>query len=162
MTDQTVKKIKQKDDYTLEELRALIAEMDESIGRQHGKSGKIFEDEEKEKNRLWNNYCSRKSRERRRKVEKDQEKSFMEAHGLSADEDEYGIRPVDERRYIRCFHSGYIDAPVYRKYVQRMTGLSLKQICILQKRTGLIPVPAVGDAEAEKDWKERYERGDIY
>lgn len=162
MNDQETKKKKGKDDYTIEELRLLLAEMDKKIGRQHGKSGITYDDPAKEKDRLWNNYSSRLSRERRKNIEKAQEKTFLEAHNIKCDEDEFGIRPVDERRYKACFHSGYIGAPVYRDYVRRMTGLNLKQICILQKRTGLIPVPAVEDAEADKDWKERYERGDIY
>lgn len=147
---------------TIESIKAELEELDKALGRQHGRAGKTFDDPEKEKRRLWNNLQSRKSRNNRREIEKKREKSYRESLGIVDDEDEYGIRPIDERRYIACFHSGYIDAPVYRKYVQRMTGLNLKQILVLQKRTGLIPVPAVNDDEADADAKKRWETGNYY
>ena len=146
----------------IQDLRDKIAALDKDLGRQHGILGKAFSNDEEEYRRLYNNYHSRKSRKVRKDIEKKQEKTYMELHGINNDEDEFGIRPVDERRYKACFHSGYIDAPVYRSYVKRMTGLSLKQISILQKRTGLIPVPPVGDKEADIDEQRRYETGDIY
>lgn len=146
----------------IQELRDKIAELDKDLGRQHGILGKAFSSDEEEYRRLYNNYHSRKSRHSKKEIEKRQEKTYMEMHGINNDEDEFGIRPVDERRYKGCFHSGYIGEPVKRSYVKRMTGLSLKQINIMQKRTGLYPVPPVGDKEADIDEQRRYETGDIY
>jgi hypothetical protein len=144
---------------TIESIKAELEELDKALGRQHGRAGKTFDDPEKEKRRLWNNLQSRKSRNNRREIEKKREKSYRESLGIVDDEDEYGIRPIDERRYIACFHSGYIDAPVYRKYVQRMTGLSLKQVYLLQQETGLKPYPAVTEKVADKDQKIRDREG---
>ena len=160
-----IKDLREKYDLTqinemLKEVKQKLAELDPS--RQHGRAGKECDDPYQEYTRLKNNYDSRVSRAKKKALEKQQDKTFNEIYGINTDEDEYGIRPVDERRYKRCFHSGYIGAPVYRDYVKRMTGLSLKQIAILQKRTGLIPVPAVEDAEADADEKRRWETGDIY
>jgi hypothetical protein len=150
-------------DYTIEEIQKELDDLDVILGRQHGREGKKFDDPEKEKRRLWNNLSSRKSRLSRRNIEKAQETAYNQALKLDTDEaDEYGIKPVDERRYVKCFHSGYIGAPVYLKYVKMMTGLTLKQIAILQERTGEIPVPPVTKAQADADEKERWERGDIY
>lgn len=147
---------------TIESIKAELEELDKQLGRQHGRAGAKYDDPEKEKRRLWNNLQSRKSRHSKKSLEKRREQSYRESLGIVDDEDEYGIRPVDERRYIKCFHSGYIDAPVYRKYVQMMTGLSLKQIAVLQKRTGLIPEPKVSDKEADEDAKKRWETGNYY
>ena len=42
------------------------------------------------------------------------------------------------------------------------TGLTLKQLSILQERTGLKTVPPVDKRKADLDFKRRWERGDIY
>lgn len=144
----------------IEKLKARQAELSASYKRRHGKQGVECTSLWEEYKRLYNNVHSQESRLRKRNLEKHQEKQFRERY--HPDEDEYGIRPVDERKYIKCFKSGYIGEPVTRVYVRRMTGLSLKQIAILQERTGYVPVPAVGMAEAEADEKRRWETGDIY
>lgn len=147
---------------TLEELRKLIAEANEKLGRQHGRAGKENETEEQEYKRLYNNWKSRESRDRKKKLEKHQERSYRELFGFNADEDEYGIRLVDERRYRACFKSAPIGSIVYRDYVKRMTGLTKNQIYIMQQRTGLVPHPAVTKKEADADEKRRWETGDYF
>lgn len=154
--------------YTLEQCLLELEKAREEIQRlnpkrQHGRSGKEYDDPYDELQRLRNNIASRISRAGRRELEKKQEAHFRTTWGIQAeDADEYGIRPVDERRYIRCFKSGYIDAPVSRKYIKMMSGISLKQMYILQERTGLIPTPRITMEEANIDEKRRYETGDIY
>ena len=157
MTEEKKKKFK---DYTLEEIQAELDELDKQLGRQHGRTGVKYDDVEKEKKRLWNNLQSRKSRNLKQTIENEKDKAVNEILKIHEDEDEFGIRPVDERRYTKCFHSGYIGETPERKYVQIMTGLTLKQINILQKRTGLVPNPAVNDSEADADEKRRWETGD--
>lgn len=149
-------------EYTLEELQQELAELDKQLGRQHGREGKGFDDPEKEKRRLWNNLVSRRSRLARREALVRHDKAVNETLNLHQEEDEYGIKPVDERRYRAKFHSGYIGAPVYVSYIRRMTGLNLMQMYILQERTGLIPTPRIREEDARADWKRRYEQGDIY
>lgn len=148
-------------DEAINVLRQRQAELNSNYKRRHGKQEKQATTKWEEYKRLYNNVKSQESRLRKANLEKQSDKSFNQLHN-NEEEDEYGIRPVDERRYKKCFHSGYIGAPVYRKYIRTMTGLSLKQIAVLQERTGLIPVPAVGKAEAEEDERRRIETGDIY
>lgn len=148
-------------DEAIKQLRQRQAELCANYKRRHGKLEKQAETKWEEYKRLYNNVKSQESRLRKAQLEKEKDKAYNVMHNVE-EEDEYGIRPVDERRYKACFKSGYIGAPVYRKYVRMMTGLSLKQIAILQERTGLVPVPAVGMAEAEADEKRRWESGDIY
>lgn len=126
--------------------------------RQHGKKGTPLADPIEDAKRLLRNKQSREYRARKKALEKAKEQAF----GFTSDEDIYGIRPIDERRYKKCFHSGYIGEIPSRKYVIIMTGLSLRQIQILQERTGLSPIPPVGQKEAAKDEKRRWETGDIY
>lgn len=148
---------------TLEQLRQYEAEYLATRKRQHGRERKVFGTEEEEYKQLYNNWASRESRRRKRELEKSQEESFKQSWGIYAeDADEYGIRPVDERRYKGCFKSYYIGHPIELSYVKRMTGLSLKQILVLQKRTGYIPTPAVTDKAANEDEQRRYETGNIY
>lgn len=151
-----------KKDTPMEVILHELEKLDTSLGRQHGRAGTSSSDSEKDRVRLLNNLNSRLSRMAKREIEKSQEQTYREVLGLNNDADEYGIRPVDERRYRACFRSGYIGEPVERVYVKRMTGLSLNQIRVLQERTGLIPVPAVTAKEANADEKRRYETGDIY
>lgn len=148
-------------DEAIKVLRERQAELNAGYTRRHGKKEKPAETKWEEYKRLYNNVKSQESRLRKAKLEKDKDKVYNQMHNVE-EEDEYGIRPVDERRYKACFKSGYIGAPVYRKYVRMMTGLSLKQIAVLQERTGLVPFPAVDMAEAEADEKRRWETGDIY
>ena len=144
---------------TLDEIKKKLAEADANLNRQHGKLGVKCEDEEKELKKIYNNLKSRESRARKRALEKHQDYTYNKLYGLHADEDEYGIRAIDRRRYTKCFKSGYIDARVTRKYVKMMTGLTLNQIYILQNETGLIPYPAVTKKEANEDEKYRWETG---
>jgi len=153
--------------YTLDEILAKIKEVKSELAnysydRQHGRAGESLDDPYQEYIRLLNNLRSRKTRARKKERLKEQDKVFNEVLNINTNEDEYGIRPIDERRYKATFKSGYIGAPVYRSYIKRMTGLNLKQMYILQERTGLIPTPSISKEEAEADWKKRYERGDIY
>lgn len=149
-------------DYTLEEIIAELNALDDQLGRQHGRIGQKYDDPEKEKRRLWNNLVSRRSRCARKECQKRQDDAYKEILQLASDADEYGIRPIDERRYVRCFHSGYIGEIPKRSYVITMTSLTLTQIKVLQKRTGLYPNPPVSDKEAAIDEKRRYETGDYY
>lgn len=149
-------------EYTLEELQEELSKLNQQLGRQHGREGKGFDDPEKEKRRLWNNLVSRKSRLAKRQALERHDKAVNESLRLHQDEDEYGIKPVDERRYKATFKSGYIGAPVYVSYIRRMTGLNLMQMYVLQEKTGLVPTPRIREEDARADWKSRYEKGDIY
>lgn len=149
-------------EYTLEELQQELAALDTKRDRQHGRAGVGFDDPEKEKRRLWNNLVSRRSRLARRQALQRHDEAVNKSLGLHQNEDEYGIKPVDERRYKATFKSGYIGAPVYVSYIRRMTGLNLMQMYVLQEKTGLIPTPRIREEDARADWKSRYERGDIY
>lgn len=153
--------------YTPEQIHSMLENVRKELStynytRQHGRAGVQSEDEYDEYLRLNNNLVSRKARAKRKMLEQKAEQVFEESLGLKRDEDLYGIRPVDERRYRATFKSGYIGAPVYVSYIKRMTGLNLKQMYILQERTGLIPTPRIKQSTADADWKARYERGDIY
>ena len=151
-------------EYTLEELQHELAELDKQLGRQHGREGKGFDDPEKEKRRLWNNLVSRRSRLARRQALARHDRAVNEALHLHIreDADEWGITPVDERRYKAKFHSGYIGAPVYVKYIMGMTGLKLFQVYQLQERTGLIPTPRVTKEQADANYAYCLRTGDIY
>jgi hypothetical protein len=153
--------------YSLEEITQKLEEVKQELSkfeqkRQHGRAGESFDDPYKEYTRLLNNLRSRQARARRKEHFKRQDKAINKVLNIHQDEDEYGIRPVDERRYKATFKSGYIGEPVYRTYIKRMTGLNLMQMYILQERTGLKPTPVIKEAEAKADWKHRYETGDIY
>ena len=149
-------------EYTLEEIIAELDALDAELGRQHGREGQKYSDPEKEKRRLWNNLVSRRSRNARKEYQKRQDDAYKEILKLASDADEYGIRPIDERRYVHTFHSGFQGEIPERSYVMRMTGLTLNQIRILQKRTNLSPNPPVSDTEASADEKRRERTGDYY
>lgn len=151
-------------EYTLEELQEEIARLDKQLGRQHGREGQKFSDPEKEKRRLWNNLVSRRSRLARRELQKSQDESYNKILNLYQcdDADEWGIRPVDERRYKSKFHSGYIGEPVKLKFVMSTTGLRPFQIYQLQLRTGLIPTPEVTKEQADANYAYCVRTGDIY
>lgn len=142
---------------TYEELKAFFAERAKTM-RQHGKLGKTCENEADDYKRLYNNYLSIKTRANRKKIEKAQDEAW--SWWKQKDEDEYGIRPVDERRYKLCFTSYYKGLPIELSYVKRMTGCTLYQIWILQQRTGFIPSPPVTKKDALADQK-RIEREGI-
>lgn len=148
---------------SLDELLKMLSELDAQIGRQHGRlpqKKKEGEDDAAFYKRLWNNYCSRKSRHRRNTLEKEQEKHYDDVIGFNKDADKFGITPKDQRRYINCFKSYYTCMAIERSYVKRMTGLNLRQIYELQKRTGYKPKPEVTMQEARADEKRRWERGE--
>ena len=148
----------------LQELRIEFAELTKDHKRQHGRKGNSSDNIMEEIVRLTNNIASVKTRKRNRDLDKSRDKVYKESLGLySEDEaDKHGIKPVDERRYIKCFKSGYINAPVYRTYIKRMTGLSLNQMYVLQERTGYIPTPKISFNEAKKDEQALYDSGEIY
>lgn len=143
---------------TLEEIKQRLIELDGALDRQHGKLGKKCETPEEEYKRLYANLKSREYKQRKRNMIDKEEQEFRDYYGIV--EDEYGIRPKDERRYKACFKSAPIGSTVYRKYVKMMTGLTLKQIQIMQERTGLIPYPKVTTKEADADEKRRWELGE--
>jgi len=153
--------------YNLEEIKQKVEELKIELAKysyrqQHGRAGESLENPYEEYDRLLNNLRSRQTRARKKALEQKADKAYNEILDIHKDEDKYGIRPVDERRYKGTFKSGYIGAPVHRSYIKRMTGLNLMQMYILQEKTGLIPTPKIREAEAKADWKHRYETGDIY
>jgi hypothetical protein len=163
--DKTMTDIREQ--YTVEEILIKTEEVKKelekySYDRQHGRSGKSCDDPYEEYIRLLNNLRSRQARARKKERIQHEEKTYKEMLNINTEEDEFGIRPVDERRYKACFKSYYIGAPIERSYIKRMTGLNLKQMYILQERTGFVPTPPIKKAEADADWKQRYETGDIY
>jgi hypothetical protein len=149
-------------DYTIEEIKAELAEFDKTYDRQHGRTGVELDDPEAEKRRLWNNLVSRRSRKARKEAHQRHDKAVREALHLHDGEDEWGIAPVDERRYRSKFKSGYIGAPVKVEYIRRMTGLKLFQMYQLQERTGLIPTPRITKEQADADYQRCIRTGDIY
>ncbi len=156
-----------KEKYSIEQIYQMIDQVKVELAQfsykqQHGRSGESYTDPYKEYTRLLNNLRSRKTRAKRKEIHNAQDKAYNEVLKIHQDEDEYGIRPVDERRYRATFKSGYIGAPVYVSYIRRMTGLSLMQMYVLQERTGLVPTPRIEEKDARADWKRRYDRGDIY
>ena len=138
---------------TLEQLREFFANR-EATTRQHGKKGKTCATEEEEYKRLKNNYISICSRARRKAREQEIDRNFKKSMG-SDDADEYGIRPVDIRRYVAKFKNCAIGSVPELAYVRRMTGCSLFQIYYLQQMTGLYPNPRVTEKDARIDKKYR-------
>ena len=136
---------------TLEQLREFFAYR-EANTRQHGKKGKACLTEEEEYKRLKNNYISICSRAKRKEREQEIDRNFKKRMGAD-DEDEYGIRPVDKRRYIAKFKNCPKGSVVELAYVRRMTGCSLYQIYHLQRMTGLYPNPKVTEKDAKIDKK---------
>lgn len=130
--------------------------------QRHGRLGQVklrpdgTVDEEAEKKRLYQNQKSREARARRKLLAKAQDDFVVRPENVC---DKWGITPKDEARYKRCCSS-----TIYNElsYVKMRTGLTLKQLSVLQERTGLYPVPPVDKKKADLDYKRRYERGDIY
>lgn len=134
--------------------------------QRHGRLGQVklnpdgTVDEEAEKKRLKQNEASRKARAKRKAEAEAVEKAFMEKYVKPENVcDEWGITPKDRERYIRCCSSVYYHD---LSYVKMRTGLTLKQLSILQDETKLYPYPPVDKKKADADYKRRKERGDIY
>lgn len=130
--------------------------------QRHGKLGQVklrpdgTVDEEAEKKRLYQNQKSREARARRKLLAQDLDKLVLNPENKC---DKWGITPKDKARYIRCCSSSIYNS---LSYVRMRTGLSLKQLSVLQDETGLYPVPRVDKRKANADYKKRWERGDIY
>jgi len=140
---------------TYEQLKKRYAELTKGQ-RQHGKLGKPLADPVAEYKRLYKNVKSIECRNRRAAENKEADEKFEKEYSLRKTEVERnGIKPVDERRYNNCFHSTPHGQKVYRSYIKRMTGMTLKQIYILQQKTGLIPYPEITKKEADDDQRYR-------
>lgn len=130
--------------------------------QRHGRLGQVklkedgTVDEEAEKKRLYQNQKSREARARKKKLAESLDECVIRPEYVC---DKWGINKKDEERYIRCCSSVYYND---LSYVKMRTGLTLKQISVLQDRTGLYPVPPVDKKKANADFKRRWERGDIY
>lgn len=134
--------------------------------QRHGRLGQVklnpdgTVDEKAEEKRLKQNEASRKARAKRKAEAEAIENAFMEKYVKPENVcDKWGINKKDEERYIRCCSSVYYND---LSYVKMRTGLTLKQLSILQERTGLKTVPPVDKKKADLDYKRRWERGDIY
>lgn len=148
---------------SLEELRKLMSELDSKLTQQHGRKGTVAETEEQERKRLWNNYKQRLYKQSVKDRAKREDEAFDVWDGNpDRKPDEYGITPIDERRYKNCFRSYYIGFPIEVDYIKRMTGLTIAQIFELQSRTGYKPTPEITKSQAERDRKYRELTGDIY
>ena len=130
--------------------------------QRHGRLGQVklkadgTIDEDAEKKRLYQNQKSREARARRKAEAKKLDEIVVKPENVC---DKWGINKKDRERYIRCCSSVYFHD---LSYVKMRTGLSLKQISVLQDETGLYPVPPVDKKKANADYKKRWERGDIY
>ena len=145
---------------TLEYLREEYARLTKNYTRRHGRKAKVFATPEEEYKQLYNNVSSIKSRNARKEMEARADKSYVEKYGFGADDaDIYGITPKDRRRYEAKFKNCPHGSRVTLEYLRRMTGLTLKQVYILQEQTGLIPYPKVSKIEADKDQKYRDDNG---
>lgn len=137
-------------------------QMNPNPNQRHGRLGQIklkadgTVDEEAERKRLYQNQKSREARARRKKLAEQLDALVVNPKNVC---DKWGITAKDEERYIRCCKSAYYHE---LSYVKMRTGLTLKQLSILQERTGLSPVPPVDRKKANLDYKRRWERGDIY
>lgn len=96
--------------------------------RQHGRAGKVLDDEEAEKRRLYNNLASRISRAKKKlhNMNKD-----LRLAGIK-EVDEFGITDIDIRRYKQCWV--YTNVVPEREYIKRMTGLNDIQVAELDRR----------------------------
>lgn len=145
---------------TLEELEVIYAKLLSQYSRQHGRKAKLSDDPEIRYKQIYKNVKSILSRNKVKKLEADREKSYVEKFGFGNDDaDANGITAKDRRRYIAKFKNCPYGAVVELDYLKRMTGLTLKQIYILQKETGKYPKPAVTEKAANKDQAYRDEEG---
>lgn len=137
---------------TLEELEKRYNDWLAKYPRKHGKAAKLSDDPEIRKKQIYKNLKSIESRHRCKEIDDWHEKSYVERYGFGNDSaDQYGITQKDRRRYKAKFTNCPHGSIVTLDYVQRMTGLNLNQIWILQNETGLKPVPAVTEKAAKKD-----------
>lgn len=97
--------------------------------RQHGKLGTAKEDEQEEKIRIRNNLASQVSRLKKKLQMQELDRK------VKLVEDEDGITEKDERRFKNCFIYENIHPEL--EYVQRMTGLTVDQIRILENKYAL-------------------------
>lgn len=97
--------------------------------RQHGKAGVAKENEQEELIRIRNNLASQLSRLKKRQIHKNISEAVVAKDAVN---DENGINQVDERRFKNCFMLEYIQPEL--EYVQRMTGLTVDQIRILEAK----------------------------
>lgn len=140
----------------------MAKQMNPNPNQRHGRLGQVklkadgTVDEEAEKKRLYQNQKSREARARRKKLAEQLDALVVNPKNVC---DKWGITAKDEERYIRCCKSVYYHE---LSYVKMRTGLTLKQLSVLQERTGLSPVPPVDKKKADLDYKRRWERGDIY
>ena len=140
---------------TYEQLKKRYAELTAGK-RQHGKLPTPLADPVAEYKRLYKVVKSLEYRARMAEKAKEEDAKFEKEFSLHRTKsDDNGIKPVDERRYNNCFHSTPHGQKVYRSYIKRMTGMTLKQIYILQEKTGLIPYPKISKEEADKDQRYR-------
>lgn len=130
--------------------------------QRHGRLGQVklkadgTVDEVAEAKRLYQNQKSREARARRKLLAKSIDDMVINPDNVC---DKWGINKKDEARYIRCCSSSIYNT---LSYVKMRTGLTLKQLSVLQERTGLKTVPPVDRKKADLDFKRRWERGDIY
>lgn len=130
--------------------------------QRHGRLGQVklkadgTVDEEAERKRLYQNQKSREARARRKAEAERLDKLWVKPENVC---DEWGITQKDKERYIRCCSNVYYHE---LSYVKMRTGLTLKQISILQDKTGLYPVPPVDKKKADADYRRRKRLGDNY
>ena len=145
---------------TLEELEVIYAKLLSQYSRQHGRKAKLSDDPEIRYKQIYKNVKSILSRNKVKKLEADREKSYVEKFGFGNDDaDANGITAKDRRRYNAKFANCPHGAVVELDYLRRMTGLTLKQIFILQNETGKYPYPAVTEKAANKDQAYRDKEG---
>ena len=113
-------------DETIESLQKQLELLEPD--RQHGKAGKVLEDTEAEKRRLYNNLASRISRAKKKLK---QQNLDLKIAGIK-EVDEFGITDIDIRRYKKCFI--YENVLPERDYIKRMTGLTDIQVAELDRR----------------------------
>ena len=97
--------------------------------RQHGKLGTAKENEDEEKIRIRNNLASQVSRLKKKLMMQELDSKVKPI------EDEDGITDKDERRFKQCFIYENIHPELV--YVQRMTGLTVDQIRLLEAKYNL-------------------------
>lgn len=137
---------------TFDELLKEYTELTSKYKRQHGRKLVLSKDPKKAYKQIYNALASIKSRNHRKEYDARTEKSYVELYGFGADDaDANGIRPVDRRRYTAKFKNCPKGAVVELNYLMMMTGLTLKQVYLLQEETGLKPYPAVTEKVANRD-----------
>lgn len=144
----------------------MTKQMNPNPNQRHGRLGQVklkadgTIDEIAEAKRLKQNEASRRARAKRKAEAEALEKTFTDMYIKPENVcDKWGITQKDRDRYIRCCSSVYHHE---LSYVKMRTGLTLKQISILQDETKLYPVPPVDKRKADADYKRRKQIGDVY